>query len=77
VVVAKGQDEIAANIRRVAREAGVPVIENPPLARTLYAACPIDREIPFAFYQAVAQVLSVLYDKKNWEEIRNGGTTSG
>lgn len=77
VVVAKGQDEIAANIRRVAREAGVPVVENPPLARTLYAACPIDREIPFAFYQAVAQVLSVLYDKKNWEEIRNGGTTSG
>lgn len=74
VVVAKGQDEVAANMRRVAREAGVPVVENPPLARTLFAACPLDREIPFEFYQAVAQVLSVLYDRNNWEGMKNGGT---
>ena len=72
VVVAKGQDEIALNMRRVAREAGVPVVENPPLARTLYAACPVDREIPFVFYQAVAQVLSVLYEKGELSGVKHG-----
>ncbi len=72
VVVAKGQDEIALNMRRVAREAGVPVVENPPLARTLYAACPVDREIPFVFYQAVAQVLSVLYEQGSLQGVKHG-----
>ncbi len=76
VVVAKGQDEIALNIRRAAREAGVPVIEDPPLARTLYAACPLDREIPIQFYQAVAQVLSVLYERGQWEGMTHGNAQS-
>lgn len=74
VVVAKGQDEVALNIRRVAREAGVPVIENPPLARTLHAACRLDREIPIELYQAVAKVLSVLYDRGQWEGVNHGST---
>ncbi len=72
VVVAKGQDEVALNIRRIARESKVPVIENPPLARTLYAACPVDREIPIEFYQAVAEVLSVLYEQGRWEGMTHG-----
>jgi flagellar biosynthetic protein FlhB len=63
VVVAKGMDEIAFRIREVAREMGVPVVEDPPLARGLYRDCPLDREIPVAFYEAVARVLSVLYQK--------------
>ncbi len=72
VVVAKGQDEVALNIRRVARESRVPIIENPPLARALHAACPLDREIPIEFYQAVAQVLSVLYERGEWEDMTHG-----
>ena len=46
VVVAKGMDEIALRIREVAGEVGVPVVEDPPLARGLYRDCPLDREIP-------------------------------
>ena len=45
-VVAKGQDELAAKIREVAREHKVPLVENKPLARTLYSAVEIGREIP-------------------------------
>ncbi len=72
VVVAKGQDEVALNIRRIARESSVPVMENPPLARTLYAACPLDREIPVEFYQAVAEILSLLYENGHWEGMTHG-----
>jgi flagellar biosynthetic protein FlhB len=72
VVVAKGQDEVALNIRKIAREARVPVMENPPLARTLYAACPLDREIPVEFYQAVAEILSLLYERGHWEGMTHG-----
>ena len=61
VVVAKGMDEIALRVREVAGEVGVPVVEDPPLARGLYRDCPLDREIPVSFYEAVARVLSVLY----------------
>jgi flagellar biosynthetic protein FlhB len=63
VVIAKGMDEIALRFREVAQEVGVPVVEDPPLARGLYRDCPLDREIPVSFYEAVARVLSVLYQK--------------
>lgn len=63
VIVAKGMDEVAFRIREVAREVGVPVVEDPPLARGLYREAPLDREIPVSFYEAVARVLSVLYQK--------------
>ncbi len=56
-VVAKGQDFIALRIRELAEEHDVPVYENPPLARTLYAAVEIDQEIPTEHYQAVAEVI--------------------
>lgn len=57
-VVAKGRNHFALRIRRVAEEKGVPVIENPPLAQMLYRTSVVDREIPEALYQAVAEVLA-------------------
>ena len=60
-VVAKGQDEMAARIREVAREHKVPLVENKPLARTLYSTVEIGREIPADLYEAVAQVLAFVY----------------
>jgi flagellar biosynthetic protein FlhB len=56
-VVAKGADRVAQRIREVAGEHGVPVVENPPLARTLYAAVEIDQEIPPEHYKAVAEII--------------------
>jgi flagellar biosynthetic protein FlhB len=60
-VVAKGQDLIALQIRRVAEENGVPVVENPPLARALHATVELGREIPEQLYQAVAELLAFVY----------------
>jgi len=60
-VVAKGADLMALRIRDIAREARVPVLEAPPLARALYAHAEIDREVPAALFGAVAQVLAYVY----------------
>ena len=57
VCVAKGADLIARKIREVAEAHGVPVIENPPLARTLYGTVEIDQEIPQEHYRAVAEII--------------------
>jgi flagellar biosynthetic protein FlhB len=57
VCVAKGVDALALRIREVAKEHGVPVVENPPLARTLHAAVELDEAIPPEHYRAVAQVI--------------------
>lgn len=59
--VAKGQDLIALQIRRLAEEHGVPVIEDRPLARSLHAAIEIGQIVPEELYQAVAQVLAYVY----------------
>jgi flagellar biosynthetic protein FlhB len=59
--VAKGQDLIALQIRRLAEEHGVPVIEDRPLARSLHAAIEIGQLVPEELYQAVAQVLAYVY----------------
>jgi flagellar biosynthetic protein FlhB len=55
--VAKGADLIALKIREVAKEHGVPVVENPPLARALHATVEIDQEVPAEHYKAVAEVI--------------------
>src|ERR1700749_108091 len=57
VCVAKGVDALALKIREVAEEHEVPVIENPPLARALYATVEIDEAVPAEHYKAVAQVI--------------------
>jgi flagellar biosynthetic protein FlhB len=60
VCVAKGLDSLALKIRAVAEEAGVPVVEDPPLARSLYAAVEIDETIPPKHYEAVARVIGFI-----------------
>ncbi len=57
IVVAKGKDLIALKIREIAESNGVPVIEDKPLARSMYDHVEIDRMIPPDFYKAVAQIL--------------------
>jgi flagellar biosynthesis protein FlhB len=60
-VLAKGPDLVALQIRRIAEENGVPVVEDPPLARSLYASVEVGQEIPEEFFQAVAQLLAFVY----------------
>ena len=57
VCVAKGVDHLALTIRKVAQEHEVPIVENPPLARALFAAVEVDDEIPPDHYKAVAQII--------------------
>jgi len=57
VCVAKGVDAVAQRIRAVAEEHEVPLVENPPLARALYAAVDLEEEIPAEHYKAVAQIV--------------------
>jgi len=57
VCVAKGTDTLALRIRAVAEEHKVPIVENPPLARALYAAVELDEVVPPEQYKAVAQVI--------------------
>ena len=62
---AKGQDELALRITRVAEEHGVAVVENVPLARALYAQCELDRQISPELYGAVAEVLVFIFKLAN------------
>jgi flagellar biosynthetic protein FlhB len=64
-VVAKGADFIAQKIKAIAAEAGVPTVENVPLARTLYKSVKINQYVPRALYQAVAEVLAYVYRLRN------------
>ncbi len=65
-VVAKGVDELALRIREVATQHRVALVEAPPLARVLYREGEIGQEIPVKLYAAVAQVLSYVYQLRNW-----------
>jgi flagellar biosynthetic protein FlhB len=60
VCLAKGVDLIARKIREVAEAHGIPVVENPPLARALHGTVEIDREIPPEHYRAVAEIIGYL-----------------
>jgi flagellar biosynthesis protein FlhB len=60
-VLAKGPDLVALQIRRIAEEHGVPIVEDPPLARALHASVEVGQEIPEEFFQAVAQLLAFVY----------------
>src|ERR1700729_1845805 len=69
-VLAKGRDLLAAEIREEARWAGIPIIENPPLARSLYKTVEPGQSIPFELYAAVAGILAFLYRQKVEERVR-------
>lgn len=69
IVVAKGQDYIALRIRQVATDNKVQIVENKPLARTLYSTVEIGEAIPPELYQAVAEILAFVYKLKNGSKI--------
>lgn len=63
VVVAKGVDFLAFKIREIAQENNIPIVENKPLARSLYKLVPVDSVIPADLYVAVAEVLAYVYNR--------------
>lgn len=67
-VVAKGAGEIALKIRQIGSEHAVPVLEAPPLARALYKHADLEKDIPSALYNAVAEVLAYIYQLSQWRQ---------
>lgn len=63
-MMAKGVDAVAAKIREIAKQHGIPIVENPPLARGLFAAVDVDEEVTPEFYKAVAEVISYIFKLK-------------
>ncbi len=67
-VIAKGTGEIALKIRQIGSEHAVPVLEAPPLARALYKHADLEKDIPSALYNAVAEVLAYIYQLSQWRQ---------
>jgi len=63
-VVAKGKRLVAKEIRRIAEDNKVPIVENPPLAQALYKVTEVDMEVPPNYYKAVAEILAFVYNLK-------------
>jgi flagellar biosynthesis protein FlhB len=64
MVVAKGQDLVALKIREIAQEHDIPIFEDPPLARSMFAQVSVDSVIPSIFYKAVAELVHRVYASK-------------
>ena len=81
IVVAKGLDLLAQQIREIAQEHGIPLMENRPLAQALYKGVEVGDAIPAALYQAVADILVVVYraqaELRAQEAARRRRTASG
>jgi flagellar biosynthetic protein FlhB len=73
-LVAKGMDSLAFKIREVAEAHDIPIVENAPLARALYASVELDEEIPMEHYQAVAEVIGYVMKLKGKRSGGNGQT---
>jgi len=73
-VVAKGAGLIAERIKEIAKENGVPVIENKPLARSLFKFVEIGVEVPETLYKAVAEMLAYVYGLKNKKSSNKGSS---
>lgn len=69
IVIAKGADHLAMRIREKAKEHKIPIIENKPVARAIYKKTEIGQYVPIEMYQAVAEILAIVYKLK--EERRN------
>jgi flagellar biosynthetic protein FlhB len=69
-MMAKGRNLLAEEIKAEARWAGVPIIENPPLARSLYRSVEVGQAIPVDLYAAVASILAFLYRQRVEQETR-------
>jgi flagellar biosynthetic protein FlhB len=64
ICLAKGVDAVAFKIREVAKEHDIPIVENVPLARSLYATVEVDDEIPVEHYHAVAEIIGYVMGLK-------------
>ena len=64
LLIAKGQDFLAFKMRKVAEEHGIPIVENPPVARALYANVDVDQEIPQEQFKAVAEIIGYVFRLK-------------
>ena len=64
-MLAKGADLVALKIRAIAEAHDVPVVEDKPLARSLYAAVEVERPIPAEFYRAVAEIVHLIQQRKS------------
>ena len=64
IVIAKGVDYLAFQIRDIAKQNNVPIVENRPVARALYNSVPVDGIIPSDLYVAVAEILAYVYNNK-------------
>ena len=69
MVVAKGQDHLAERIKAIAAEHHVPVLENKPLARALYADVEVGDQVPVRHYQAVAELLKLVYRMNSSQKV--------
>ena len=74
ILVGKGVDSLAMRIREIAEENEIPIVENPPLARALYAGVELDEEIPTEHYHAVAEVIGYVFRLKG--RMPNGNQTA-
>ncbi|KAF0151655.1 MAG: flagellar biosynthetic protein FlhB [Ignavibacteria bacterium] len=70
-VIAKGMDELAQRIKKIASENNVPLHEDVQLARALYKSCDVGDEIPTKLFKAVAQILAYIYQMKNLKKRRS------
>jgi flagellar biosynthetic protein FlhB len=70
-VMAKGRNLLAEEIKAEARWAGVPIVENPPLAQSLYRTVEVGQSIPVELYAAVAAILAYLYRQRVEAELRD------
>jgi flagellar biosynthetic protein FlhB len=77
MIIAKGKRKIAQKIKEIAKKNEVPIVENKPLARTLYETTEVGMEIPPIFYQTVAEILAKIFkDNKNGRPVP-GGSVNG
>lgn len=75
-VVAKGKNLIAQRIRQIAEECGIPIVEDPELARALYQSVEIGMHIPEVLYQAVARVLAYVYRLRDRNKYRTAARSA-
>lgn len=73
VVVARGAGVFARRVREIAKENDIPIVQNPPLARLLYNQAELGAEIPVDLYQAVAEILAMVYQLEEKKRRRSRG----
>jgi flagellar biosynthesis protein FlhB len=79
IVVAKGRNLLAAQIKEIARWQGIPIVENPPLAHALYRAVEVGQAIPAKLYVVVAEILAAVWraQTRAWQSQSAGGGSAG